>query len=72
MVVTEVTKHSYGTEVAKLNAVSAGSPEDNSYSKSTPCASLEIHIDNPEAHGVLVPGKLYYVDFTKVKEQHQA
>lgn len=67
MRVTEVTKNEY-QETAKLTAVCGGSPEDNSFAKATPCASLTISIDNPAAQGILEPGKCFYVDFTRVKE----
>lgn len=69
MQVTEVTKYAYGSELVKLRAVySSNNQEDNNYSKATPAASMELTIDNPDAQGVLVAGKSYYVDFTHVKE----
>lgn len=67
MKVLEVTKNEY-SERAKLTAVCGGSPEDNSFAQATPCAELTITIDNPAAQGLLIPGKAFYVDFTRVKE----
>ena len=66
MTVSEITRTSYGTERAKLNAVysSTNNSEDNNYSKATPSANLEISIDNPAAQGILIPGKSFYVDLT--------
>ena len=64
MQVLSVTKHAYGGEQVKLGAVCDGSPENNSFSKATPSATLDITIDNPAAQGILVPGKCFYLDFT--------
>lgn len=66
MIVSEVTKTQYGAEVVKLNAVYSDktNAEDNTYSKATPSASLEMQVDNEAVHGAFVPGKKYYVDFT--------
>lgn len=66
MEVSEVTKTAYGAERVKLNAVYGGdkNSEDNTYSKATPSASVEMQVDNEAVHGAFVPGKKYYVDFT--------
>jgi hypothetical protein len=67
MQVQQVVKTLY-SETVKLTAVCGGTPEDNSFSKATPCASMEMTIDNPDAQGKLVPGKNYYLDFTPADE----
>ena len=69
MTVSEITRTAYGTERAKLNAVYStnNNSEDNTYSKATPSASLEISIDNPAAQGILIPGKSFYIDFIPVE-----
>lgn len=66
MRVTEVTKTEYGAERVKLTAVWADktNAEDNTYAKATPSATVEIQVDNPEAHGAFVPGQKFFVDFT--------
>ena len=69
MIVQEVTTTATSEKVT-LMAVSSGiNAEDNNYAKYTPSAKLEITIDNPEAQGVLKPGKAFYIDFTRVKEE---
>lgn len=67
MIVNSVTKTAYGDEITKLSAIYSGdkNAEDNTYSKATPSASLEITISNPAAQGFLVPGKSYYLDFNE-------
>lgn len=68
MQVLEVTDTGYSERV-KLCAVHAGiSPEDNTFSKATPSAALEMQIDNPSARGVMKPGQKFYVDFTPAPE----
>jgi len=61
---SEVTKTSYGSERVKLSAVYGNGEENKTYAKATPSASVEMTVDNPEAHGAFVPGREYYVDFT--------
>lgn len=67
MTVQKVTKTSY-SETVELSAVCGKSPEDNSFTKATPCAALTMIIDNPAAHGFLVPGKSYFLDFTPAEQ----
>lgn len=54
----------YG-EKLKFSAITGNSPEDNSYSKYTPSAQLEMTVTNPDLHGKFKPGQSFYVDFTR-------
>lgn len=64
MAVESVTKYQGNGERLTLRAVSGGSPEDNSFSKYTPSATLDIFIDNPDLNGKFQAGQTFYVDFT--------
>lgn len=44
-----------------------GSDEDNTYSRYTPSASLEITIQNPALFGKFAVGDKFYLDFTKAE-----
>ena len=70
MQVQSVTKLAGGDEIVKLSAVYGGSTnaEDNSFSKATPQASLEMYVSNPLAQGKLLPGRKYYLDFTEAAD----
>lgn len=65
MYVSEVILTEYSDKV-RLAAVYTGdkNSEDNTYSKATPSASVEMQIDNPSARGQMKPGQRFYVDFT--------
>lgn len=60
------------SERLKLCAVGNGQPyaadgtgdEDNTFSRWTPCASLDMTIQNPALFGQFKPGDKFYVDFT--------
>jgi len=66
--VAQVTDNGY-SEQTKMNGVStSNNAEDNSFSKATPCLSIDITVDNPGAKGFFKPGKKYYVDFTEAAE----
>ena len=39
--------------------------EDNSFARWTPCATLDITVNNPELFGKFAVGDKFYVDFTK-------
>lgn len=41
-------------------------PEDQRYSKATPCGEMWMQVDNPLALEQFVPGKVFYVDFNEV------
>jgi hypothetical protein len=53
-------------EQVTLRAVYAGekNAEDNTFASATPCASVEMSIDNPAAWGAFKEGQQFYVDFT--------
>jgi hypothetical protein len=64
----EETRTAYG-EGRKLKFSAVYDPdlaEDRSFSKYTPSANLEMHVDNPNA--AFEVGADYYVDFTPVTE----
>lgn len=52
-------------ETVVMQAVTDGTPEDNSFSKWTPAAELTMAITNPDLHGKIQPGNQFYVDFTE-------
>jgi len=60
------------SERLQLNAVGMGKPyaqdgtgdEDNTFSRWTPCASLDMQVQNPALWGQFKPGDKLYVDFT--------
>jgi hypothetical protein len=60
---SQVTKTEYGAECVKLSAVYGNGEENKSFAKATPCATVDMQIDNPDAQGAFVPGGEYYVDF---------
>lgn len=41
--------------------------EDNTFSRWTPCADLNITIQNPELFGKFKAGDKFYVDFTRAE-----
>lgn len=43
-----------------------GSDEDNTFSKFTPSAVLDMQVANPELVGTFAVGDTFYVDFTMV------
>lgn len=53
-----------GQDRLKLEAVTNGSVEDNTFAKFTPSASLTMTITNPDLIGKFEPGQKFYVDFT--------
>lgn len=50
--------------VAAKSYPADGSDEDNSYSRFSPSAMLQIQIANPALIGTFEIGQTYYVDFT--------
>jgi hypothetical protein len=67
--VSNILKDQYGTVVVKLYAVYKGdesSPENESFSNSTPSGSVELSITNPSASEFFeqLSGKYVYLDFT--------
>ena len=70
MKVQSVTKPYEGAEQVKMSAVcgnpkEGGGYEDNEYATATPCASLDITIQNPALLGTIKEGMTFYVDFTE-------
>lgn len=64
-----------GQEVVTLTAVGKGSSmkadgldEDNTYAKFTPDAELKLTVRNPALLGALLPGDIYYLDFTRARD----
>lgn len=59
-----------------LSAVGNGKPyaadgtgdEDNTFSRWTPCARLDITVQNPALFGQFKPGDRFYVDFTRAAD----
>ena len=45
-----------------------GESEDNSYSRWTPTATLEMYITNPNLFDKFTVGQKFYVDFTEAQE----
>ena len=66
MYVGNITQPYAGADALTLYAFTTGSPEDNSYAAATPCATLNITIENPALVGKFKPGDTFYVDFTPV------
>ena len=64
MVVESVTKYQGDGEKLTLRAGTNGTHEDNTFSKYTPNATLEMFVQNPDLNGKLQPGQKFYVDFT--------
>lgn len=67
--VCNLLKDQYGNVVVKLYAVYAGdesSPENESFSNSTPSGNVELFITNPAAADFFekLTGKYVYLDFT--------
>lgn len=68
--VRNILKDQYGTSVVKLYAVCKGdesSPENESFSNSTPSGNVELMITNPAAGDFFekLAGKYVYLDFTE-------
>jgi len=59
---TNVTVEFYAKYDSKNN------PEDNSYSKYTPCATMKMTISSPTLKGTIKPGQQFYVDFTPIEK----
>jgi hypothetical protein len=72
--VSNILKDQYGSVVVKLYAVCKGdesSPENESFSNSTPSGNVELYITNPAASEFFekLTGKYVYLDFTPVVEE---
>lgn len=64
--VTELTQTEYGERI-KLQPVTGGSPENESFFKWTPSGQIEIGTVNPDAAKEFEVGTEFYVDFTPAK-----
>ena len=62
--VESVTETKGGSFSVKLNPVTSGSPENDSFFKWTPYGKIEIGTINKDAAAQFVPGSQFYVDFT--------
>ena len=53
--------------VVEMAPVTSNDPasEDVSFWTATPSGSINMQIDNPDAHGCFELGKYYYVDFSE-------
>ncbi|PZU80669.1 MAG: hypothetical protein DI528_22240 [Shinella sp.] len=74
MKITKVEKIE-GQETVTFTAVGKGSTmradgldEDNTYAKFTPDAELKLTVRNPALLGALLPGTVYYLDFTRARD----
>lgn len=56
-----------GMEVLTFEAQYSENKEDNSYSKATPSANLQMTVTNEALFGKFAPGDKFYVDFTKAE-----
>lgn len=63
-VVQSVKETKSGTEEVEMRPVMGGSEENEKFWEASPYGSLELGIDNEEAHGIFEPGDEFYVDFT--------
>lgn len=70
--VSQILKDKNGNQLVKLYAVYKGdesSPENESFSNSTPSGSAEMYITNPAAIEFFdnLAGKYVYLDFTEAR-----
>lgn len=64
-----VTKHADASESVELMAANGRKDTANAqWSKWTPSGNLKMHINNPDAHGQIQPGKFYFLDITEADE----
>jgi hypothetical protein len=66
LTVDKVTLNQYSDDVEFIAKYDGSKPEDNSYAKATPSASLKMCITNPELRDKIKPGQVFYVDFKPV------
>ncbi len=52
-------------ETVTMEPVMDGSPENKAFWEASPSGKLQMTISNPAAHGQLIPGVEYYLDFTE-------
>jgi hypothetical protein len=68
MKVAQVTANE-GSDTLVMRPVTNGTPEDNTYSKFTPCGELSLTVTNEALMGQFKPGETFYVDFTPVNKE---
>ena len=56
-----------GYEIFHFNAQYSDNKEDNTYSKATPSATLQMCVTNKALFGKFNPGDKFYVDFNKAE-----
>ncbi|MFC3834781.1 MULTISPECIES: hypothetical protein [Deinococcus] len=61
------TEGTDGTGNVSLQAVHAGSEENEAFFRYTPAGSINLNILNPQAMAAFEQGAEYYVDFTKAE-----
>lgn len=66
-VVAKVEDYCGDEQSVQFHAVTDGNPEDNTFAKYTPAASLQMTIGNPELVGKIKEGQKFYVDFTEAE-----
>lgn len=59
------TRHQFGTVNYVLSPVVSGSPENESFFRTTPSGSITVTIKPSETDASLELGADYYVDFTR-------
>lgn len=51
------------SELVTLYPVTSGSEENKAWSKATPSGRIELLVTNGDAHGLIVRGRSFYLDF---------
>lgn len=64
--VASVERHEYGAENVRMLPVYDGGEdsENRTFWQASPSGKIEMHINNPDAHGIFEPGSEFYIDFT--------
>jgi hypothetical protein len=65
--VQTITRNSWNPDAAavRLNAVTTGSKENETWAKYTPSGTIEMYIENPDAIQEFALGKSFYLEFTE-------
>lgn len=63
-VICKTVTREVGSERVVLNAVTASTDENKTWSKFTPHAEISFTITNEQAFGAFVPGEEYLIEFT--------
>lgn len=62
---SETSQDVFLTAVSEQPFGPNGESEDNTFARWTPCATLNLTINNPDLMGKLKAGQKFYVDFTE-------